>query len=222
MKKKTIPTIIAAILTCTVAIVLVVKNNSKYEETSNTDHSPDNTFENNASEEIKGLEFEWWTIKTNTGIPTFIAEVKNINKKPASFNFNVDYYLNGEKTQTSQDLNVVTIAPENTILIWDTWKIPEYADDIIINYSYLGESTYYVPVTSSVTNEKKENGTLNLSYSVAENFEELDADVAYFLNGKLVAFDQHTFFSGEKLELSSEPLEHYDSYKLYTNAYKTK
>lgn len=212
MSKITI--VAASLLVVAGATVIIIKTNNHKEQSAT-----ENTSIKEENAEIQAASIEWWTIKTNTGIPTLVAELKNNNAVPIDINFDVDYYKDGEIIKTRDDLYAISIPTGEGILIYDTWEIPESADKIRINYTYLAESTRTsVPVI--ITSEKQTQDTINLEYKINDSFEEFDAYIAYFLNDKLVAFDEKSFFQGEELTWSSTPLEKFDTYRLYTKAYK--
>lgn len=191
------------------------KNTQK--DNGNVNSIPDSG--ENTQMEIKEPELVWWTIKTDTGIPTFVAELKNNNSVAVDFEFDVDYYLNGENICKKESLYGNTIAAGESIMIIDTWDIPDSADKIEIKYQYLSESIYdSVPV--SILSEEKRNGYLDVAYSVSGEFSQLDTYVAFFSGETLVSIGQYSFFPGNELKYSYEVLNNYDSYKIYTNAYK--
>lgn len=196
-----------------------VSSNEKNTQKDNGTVNPTPDSGEKTQAEIKEPELVWWTIKTNTGIPTFVAELKNNNSVAVDFEFDVNYYLNGENICKRESLYGNAIAPGKSIMIIDTWDIPDSSDKIEIKYQYLSESMYD-PVPVSILSEEKGEGYLDVNYSVSGEFSQLDTYVAFFSGETLVSIGQYSFFSGDELKYSYEVLNNYDSYKIYTNAYK--
>lgn len=160
-----------------------------------------------------------WQINTNTGIPTLVAELENPNPYPVDIDFNVEYYLGGELIKTSQDMYYNALAAGGTGAVWDTWEIPEYADDISITYTSLKESIY-TPASMEVVKEEANQDSTTFGFKIEEGFENADMTVFFFSGDKIVELAAYTFFpTDDSFEYTSTVLEHYDSYKIFTNAY---
>lgn len=167
---------------------------------------------------LKEPTLGWWSIKTNTGIPTFVCELTNDNGSTVDFELTATYYLKGEVVGASEGLYATGVGPGQRVMIFDTWEIPEAADRVELKYSYILGS-YYDSVPSKVVGEDAHDGVLDLAFAVDGDFTQLDTAVAFFSGETLVAIWQQSFFPGDELTCSCEALEAFDSYTVYSNAY---
>lgn len=172
-----------------------------------------------ASGELEDLQLEWYAIKTNTGIPTFVAELVNPNPVAVDVTFDVNYFKGGENVKLRDGLFVNCLDAGERVMVWDTWEIPADADDVSLDFTYLEPSSYEVVPARATDVQERANG-LDLKLKTDGDFADMELEIAYFNDGVLTSIDAYSFFPGDELTYSSEVLEPFNSYKIYVNAYK--
>lgn len=171
---------------------------------------------------FEDLYFEWTDIKTNTGIPTFIGELKNPNSYPVDVTFDLTFYR-GDEVYTEEDFYANCIAGGESVLVWGTPDIPLDAENRVdYEFTYVGESMYDPVPIRVTTNQLVVEGGPHIYVDIDEEFVIAEVGIVYYSGDELVALGTRVFFPGENGEYDDEVLEHYDSAEIYAQAYNYK
>lgn len=168
--------------------------------------------------ELKEPELAWWYIKTNTGIPTLIMEIKNGNDVDIDLELDVEYIKGGEVIHKDEDLYCNCIPAGQSMALFNTWEVPEAADSIRLNCTYLEESVYK-PVELKIADAVNADGYLDLGIEAEAGYYDGSVTVVFFSGDIPVSLGVYAMMGEGSENWTCEVLEHYDSYRIYPNAY---
>lgn len=173
------------------------------------------------STELKELEFKYWDVDNNNGIPYFFAKVYNPNDVTIDFGVYIDYSAGSDKSVAEElDHIMGTVGPKETIEVADlSGRAYPDTDSIDIRYDFLVESIY-APVDTDFTVTENDYGH-HIDVSIAEDdFFYCDVDVLYYLDGDVSGFDFMTFYPGDDYSYDTSCEFNYDDYEVFVSAYK--
>ncbi len=178
----------------------------------------------NETKELKELEFKYWDVDNNNGIPYFFAHVYNPNDVTVDFGVYIDYSAGSDKSVSEEMYELMsTVGPKETIVLADLSGRPfPDTDSIEVRYDYLIQSMY-TPVDTdfTVTENTEDEYGHHIEVSIAEeDFYYCDVYVLYYQSGDVSGFDFVTFYPGDDYSYDTSCVFNYDDYEVFVSAYK--
>lgn len=187
----------------------------------NEDLPGENIAENS---EIKELEFKYWDVDNNNGIPYFFAHVYNPNDVTVDFGVYIDYSAGSDKSVSEEMYELMsTVGPKETIVLADLSGRPfPDTDSFEVRYDYLIFSTYTsVDTDYTVTDNTEDEYGHHIEVTISEeDFYYCDVYVLYYLNGDVSGFDYTTFYPGDDYSYDTSCVFDYDDYDVFVSAFK--
>lgn len=169
---------------------------------------------------LKEPVMNWWYIKTNTGIPTLLAEFKNENEIGVDAMATLRFYKGDEEIKVCEDWPISPIGSGEKRIMFGT-DVPESADRLELEYVYLAESSYNTYEAKAVSDSARD-GYVDVTYECDGEWEEGMTVLIFYSGDTIVAYGAHCFFTGDELCASYQVIENYDRYDIYTNFYSYK
>ena len=176
------------------------------------------------STELKELEFKYWDVDNNNGIPYFFAHVYNPNDVTVDFGVYIDYSAGSNKSVSEEMYELMsTVGPKETIVLADLSGRPfPDTDSIEVRYDYLIQSMYTLVDTDfTVTENTEDEYGHHIEVTIAEeDFYYCDVYVLYYQSGDVSGFDFVTFYPGDDYSYDTSCVFNYDDYEVFVSAYK--
>lgn len=202
--------------------VIVDDGNENVDVPAGNEELSEEGFVENA--ELKELEFKYWDVDNNNGIPYFFAKVYNPNDVTVDFGAYTDYSAGSDKSVAEEnDIFFGTIGPRETIVVSDlSGRAFPDTDSIDIRYDFISQSLY-APVDTDFTvseNTEDEYGH-HIDVTIAEeDFFYCDVIVLYYLDGNVSGFDFVEFYPGDDYSYDTGCVFDYDDFEVFVSAYK--
>ncbi len=186
--------------------------------TGNEDLSGEGSTEN---AELIELEFKYWDVDNNNGIPYFFAKVYNPNDVTVDFGVYIDYSAGSDKSVAEEiDELMSTVGPKETIVVADlSGRAFPDTDSIDIRYDFLIESMYASVDTDFTVTENDYGHHIDVSIA-EEDFYYCDVFVLYYLDGDVSGFDFTTFYPGDDYSYDTDCVFSYDDFEVFVSTYK--
>lgn len=186
--------------------------------TGNEDLSGEGSTEN---AELIELEFKYWDVDNNNGIPYFFAKVYNPNDVTVDFGVYIDYSAGSDKSVAEErDELMITVGPKETIVVADlSGRAFPDTDSIDIRYDFLIESMYASVDTDFTVTENDYGHHIDVSIA-EEDFFYCYVFVLYYLDGDVSGFDFTTFYPGDDYSYDPSCGFDYDDYDVFVSAFK--